>query len=140
MLIDFCFQETSQGTVPEEEEEQPKPRRTKKLTPEEIQEKRRLRKEKNQKLESCLILTRAYYAQHEKAFNDYIDSHTSCVYTGEEMKLKKQAKVNKNVLLSKINANMLIQCEDNISKEQVLELQKFKEDANSFQSKRDGYR
>lgn len=55
------------------------------------------------------------------------------------MKLKKQAKVNKNILLSKINANMLIQCEEAIEKEQVEELQKFKDDPPRFQSSKPAY-
>lgn len=56
-------------------------------------------------------MTRAYYSQNEKAFTNYIDAHAATTYNGEDKKLKKQAKVNKNILLSKINAGMLIQCE-----------------------------
>lgn len=78
------------------------------MTAEQKAEKRRLRQEKNQKLESCLVLTRAYYAQYEQVFTRYIDAHTSTAYSGDDMKVKKQAKTNKNILLSKINANMLI--------------------------------
>jgi len=86
-----------------------------------------------------LVLTRSYYALNEKAFTNYINAHASTTYSGEEMKLKKQAKVNKNILLSKINANMLINCEEAIDKEQVVELQKYKDDPARFNGNKQGY-
>jgi len=69
-----------------------------------------------QKLESCLILTRSYYAKHEREFTKYIAAHSRTHYGGEDAKQKKVAMINKNILLSKINANMLIQCDEAINK------------------------
>lgn len=91
------------------------------------------------KLESCLVMTRSYYSKHEKQFNDYLNSHASTNYQGDDLKLKKQAQVNRNMLLSKINANMLIKCDDAISKEQVEELQKYKDDSYRFDSSKSGF-
>ena len=42
--------------------------------------------------------------------------------------------MNKNMLLSKINAQMLIQCESGITDELVAELQNFKSSADKFDS------
>ena len=53
------------------------------------------------------MLTRSYYAKHEKKFNKYLTEHPSTQYEGEDARLKKQSQVNRNILLSKINANML---------------------------------
>ena len=53
--------------------------------------------------------------------------------------MKKQAQVNRNMLLSKINANMLIKCDEAISKEQIEELQKFKDDSYHFDSSKAGF-
>ena len=84
-------------------------------------------------------MTRAYYSQHEKEFSRYIDGHVATNYKGEEPKMKKQVKINKNILLSKMNANMLIQCEEAIVAGQVEELQKYKDDANRFDSSKGTY-
>lgn len=89
------------------------------MTPEEKREKRRQKQEKNRRLESCLVLTRSYYAKHEKKFNKYLGEHASTVYEGEDPRVKKQAQVNRNILLSKINANMLIKCDAGIDVEKV---------------------
>ena len=43
------------------------------------------------------------------------------------------------MLLSKINANMIIQCDEMITPEQVVELQKFKEDPYRFDSTKSDY-
>lgn len=84
-------------------------------------------------------MTRSYYSKHEKKFSAYISNHASTSYSGDDMSMKKQAQVNKNILLSKINANMLLKCEEAITPEQVVELQKFKDDSYRFDSTKAGY-
>ena len=84
-------------------------------------------------------MTRSYYAKRERKFNEYIANHVAVSYTGEDPNLKKQAQANKNIILSKINANMLIKCEQAITADQVTELQKFKDDSYHFDSSKSGY-
>ena len=75
------------------------------------------------KLEACLVMTRAYFSLHEKKFTSYIEQHSSVAGHVDDEQLKRQAQ---NILLSKINAQMLIQCDKNIKKEQIDVLQKYK--------------
>lgn len=84
-------------------------------------------------------MTRSYYAKHEKKFNQYIGNHASTSYSGDDMSVKKQVQVNKNILLSKINANMLIKCDSTINPDQVKDLQKYKEDSYRFDSSKAGF-
>jgi len=97
-------------------------------------------------MESCLVLTRAFYVQNQKEFDNFIKGHTASnpqtflnpelLQEGaEEMReayLKKAelvSKQNGNILLSKINVNMMQHCLEGISIEQIKELQKFKKAA-----------
>ena len=65
-------------------------------------------------MESCLINVRSYYARNEKMYNDYIDGHVSTqganVADQVATSAGKIARGNLNILLSKINAAMLIKC------------------------------
>ena len=93
------------------------------------QEKEKLKKEKKAKktkLESCLIATRSYYKLHEDEFIKYLDNHpaTSGIKKkpaeGEEIPKELKAEIdmgqnNHGLLLSKINGQMLLKCESNIS-------------------------
>lgn len=75
-------------------------------------------------------MTRAFFAQNEKKFTAYIDNHSTVAGLEEEQQ-KRQAQ---NMLLSKINAQMLIQCDQAITKSQIETLQKFKYKAQSFKN------
>ena len=86
-----------------------------------------------------MVLTRSYYAKHEKKFNKYLTEHPSTQYDGEDARLKKQSQVNRNILLSKINANMLIKCDAGIDAEKVAALQQYKDDSYRFDSTKAGY-
>ena len=80
-------------------------------------------------------MTRSFYQQNEKKFQNYIDNHVTVVGTENEM----ASKQNQNMLLSKINAQMLIQCEKQINKEQIAALQKYKFKPQNFRSSQDGF-
>mmetsp|Transcript_17404 Transcript_17404/g.29289 ORF Transcript_17404/g.29289 Transcript_17404/m.29289 type:complete len:104 (+) Transcript_17404:194-505(+) len=103
------------------------------MSPEEIQLRKKQKKEQMERLESCLVLTRAQYMQNTKTFDDFIGSHASVNPNNlldlqtlqdsspdEETMMKLQvlpkkaeqfAKSNENILLSKINVNQMIQCD-----------------------------
>lgn len=68
-------------------------------------------------------MTRSYYSLYEKQFEGYIKNHASTnPEAGADDKVKQIATFNKNALLSKINANMLIKCDEHINKIQVDEV------------------
>ena len=90
-------------------------KRAAKLTPEELKAKKEEKKRRNRKLESCLILTRAYYGQNQKMFQNYIEGHAATKAGAEDdAKAKKQAQANQQSLVAVMNADQLIQCEENI--------------------------
>ena len=71
-------------------------------------------------------------------YNQYIDNHPatqgakiSDTVASPESKI---ARSNQNILLSKINAAMLIKCNAQITSDQIKELQKFKFKADKFYS------
>ena len=108
-----------------------KPRQVKKLTKEEKAIKIKEKKEKTQKLEGCLVMTRAFYQQNEQKYTAYIQQHATVAPFLDNEQLYKQ---NSNMLLSKMNAQMLIQCDKKITKDQIKTLQKFKFKPASFKN------
>ena len=71
------------------------------------------------KLESCLIMVRSYYGKNSKMYESYIKAHPATQGTEESARL---AKSNTNILLSKIQSNMISQCDGIITDDQVTEL------------------
>jgi len=81
-------------------------------------------------MQSCLVLTRSYYVQHQARFENYLDTHKAVLNPSSQT----TSKNNRNILLSKINAEMIKQCDKEIIGEQVMALQKFKADPTGFDS------
>lgn len=129
--------EEVEESTPHQAEEAERPQRPKKpkLSKEEMAQLKEKKKLQTQKMESCLVLTRSYYAQNEKAFQYYLDTHPAITNPAA----KTSEKMNRNMLLSKINSQMLIQCESMISKEQVMELQKYKDRQDKFKTSQEAY-
>ena len=97
-------------------------------TPEEREKIKKQKKEEKQKLESCLVITRSYYKLYEDTFETYLNNHKSVQGKNKEpvggvtkdtpKELREeieQGRSNHSMLLSKINAQMLLKCEENIS-------------------------
>jgi hypothetical protein len=106
----------------------PAPRKAAKLSPEELTKKKDEKKSRNKKLESCLILTRAYYSQNQQMFKNYLDGHAGTRVAADETdaKVKKQAQQNQQSLVAVLNADQLIQCEERITDVQIARIQKEK--------------
>lgn len=83
------------------------------MTPEQIAERKSAKKAQNKKVEACLVLTRSYYTKNQADFDTYIDAHPAI--TNPSKKVGKKG--NQNMLLSKINANMIEGCVDKVSEE-----------------------
>lgn len=71
-----------------------------------------------------MINVRSFYSKNENMYNEYIDKHASTqgAKSSENTPEVKIARNNQNMLLSKINAAMLINCNQNITPAQVTEL------------------
>jgi reverse gyrase len=94
----------AETTIEEVEESNPNqqqiPSKKPKLSPEEVQKLKEKKKKQTRKLQSCLILTRAFYQQNEKLFSKYLQDHPAILHPSA----KTNEKMNRNMLLSKINA------------------------------------
>lgn len=75
-------------------------------------------------MESCLTLVRSFYGSQEKMVSAFSDEHPT---------------KDKQRLLSKILAQMMIRCNANIAEDQVKLLQDYKTDPNKFDYKKDTY-
>lgn len=73
---------------------------------------------------------------NKSKYESYIDSHKAVVNPAPTTN-KQQ---NSNMLISKINAHMLMNCEKTINQDQIKVLQKYKTNAEKFDSSKDGYR
>lgn len=89
-----------------------------------------------EKLQSCLVATRAFYIKNKSKYDNYLQSHLAV--TNPAPSTSKQQ--NSNVLISKINAQMLINCEKSITQDQIKELAKFKTQSEKFDASRNGFR
>ena len=87
-------------------------------------------------MQSCLTLTRAYMAKHETELHDYIEKHPAVTNPAEGTK----AKYNTNLLMSKINSHMLMNCEQTISEDKIKEMQKWKASVELFDLTKPGYK
>ena len=90
------------------------------------------------KLESCLIMVRSFYAKHSDTYESYIKNHPS-TQPNEDAGNANLVKSNTNILLSKMQANMIMQCDAAITEEQIQELAKFKQKPEKFDSTKKGY-
>jgi 23S rRNA maturation mini-RNase III len=88
------------------------------------------------KLESCLIMVRAYYGKNSKMYESYIKAHPA---TQANEMMPQLEKTNTNILLSKIQAGMISQCDSIITSEQIKELSKFKQTPEKFDNNKSGY-
>lgn len=68
-------------------------------------------------MESCLTLVRSYYAAQEETIQDFVKEHPT---------------QDKNRLMSKIIAQMMIRCNQAIQEDQIVELLKHKLDPTGF--------
>ena len=89
----------------------------KKLSPEELEEKKKLKKARIRRLESCLTLARSYYVQNQAMFESYVKQHRAAQMpaadaemTPELEGLAQVAQGNQNSLLKMINADQILNC------------------------------
>ena len=75
-------------------------------------------------MESCLTLTRSFYGQQEATIQEFLTAHPT---------------LNKQRLLSKILAQMMIKCVGEINDSQIAVLQDYKHQPDTFDHKRAGY-
>ena len=102
------------NAIPEESKPKAKAQKPK-LTPEQLKEKRLKKKQRDRRIESCFVLTRAYYVANADTYTNYIKAHKA---TQEPEEGNKQiAESNKNRIIQAINADQLINCEKNINNE-----------------------
>lgn len=120
-------------------QETPQKQKRPQLSPEERQARIQQKKQMMAKMESCLIMVRSHYGKHSKLYEDYIKKHpaTQPDVEGTNARL---AKTNSNILLSKIQAGMLTQCDSLITNEQIKELSKFRQAPEKFDSSKIGYK
>ena len=64
-------------------------------------------------------MVRSYYGKNSQLYESYIKAHPATQATEENARL---AKTNTNILLSKIQSNMISQCDAIITDDQVTEL------------------
>lgn len=87
-------------------------------------------------MQSCLTLARAYYQANQKKIEAYISNHPAVTNPAAAGSEKQMA----NILTSKINAALLIQCEKKVSVLQVLELQKYKQKFDQLDYTKNGFK
>ena len=93
-----------------QEEAKPKKKKGRKLTDEEVRQKREAKQAKQRTLESCFSLTKAYYQTYKQKFEQYANEHESTQLDGTKPEHQQIIKYNKNMLVQKINAGMILQC------------------------------
>lgn len=128
--------EEKDPSQPADEKRPPPTPKKQKKSQEEIAKLKVQKKAIREKLQSCLVATRAFYIKNKSKYDNYLQRHLAV--TNPAPSTNKQQ--NQNLLISKINAHMLINCDKSITQDQIKELSKFKTEAEKFDATRDGYR
>ena len=81
-------------------------------------------------------MVRSFYGKNSKVYESYIKEHPATQSNEDNTRL---AKTNSNILLSKIQAGMITQCDASITPGQIKELSKFKQNPEKFDSGKQGY-